>query len=195
MKIYIVRHGQSISNKEGYIAFYHTGLTEKGKLDSRKLGKRLVRRKIKFDAIFCSPLYRALQTLDEILKAGLEINPNNIFVSDLLKEINRREFEGRPREEYYQAREKSGVDPNDFRCREGESENDVRKRAIKFQKLLEQSQFETILVVSHGHFIAQFTSLFNLKGLGHNEGATLSLLEWKNNQCKVILWNNKQCLL
>lgn len=195
MKIYIVRHGQSVSNKKGYIAFYHTGLTKKGKLESRKLGKRLVKEKIEFDAIFCSPLYRALQTLDEILKAGLKIDPKNIFISNLLKEINRREFEGRPSEEYYQAQKESGVDPNNFRCQGGESENDVRKRAIKFKKLLKQTSFETVLVISHGHFIAQFASLLNFKRTGRNERATLSLLRWKNNQCRIILWNGPKTSL
>jgi broad specificity phosphatase PhoE len=177
MEIYIVRHGQSVSNAAGYIAYSHTGLTEKGKRKAKKLGKRLAKEGVKFDAVYCSPLYRALQTLEEILKAGLKIDQKNIFITDLVREINRREFEGKPREKYYKAQARSEVDSDDFRCKGGESENDVKKRAKKFKNLLEETSFNNVLLISHGHFIAQFTSLFNLGKLGHNESTTLSLLE------------------
>lgn len=192
MKIYLVRHGESISNKEGYIAFYHTGLTKRGKQQSKRLGKYLTQSGIKFDAIYCSPLYRALQTLEEVLKTGLEINQKNIFITPLLAEINRKEFEGRPREEYYQAQKASGITFDDFRCKGGESEKDVKKRAAKFKKFLQQSSFKSVLVITHGHFIAQFTSLFNAKGPGHNQPAALCLLEIRDKRGQIIFWNNKR---
>ena len=54
MKVYITRHGESVSNAEGYIAFSYTGLSDKGMVDAKKLGERLAKDGIKIDAVYCS---------------------------------------------------------------------------------------------------------------------------------------------
>ena len=108
---------------------------------------------------------------------------------DLLREINRLEFEDRPSTEYYATRDASGLDPDDFRCKGGESENDVKRRAAEFKKTIESSGFENILVITHGHFIGRFNSLFGLK-LEHKNGAALSLLEIDGDKAKVEFWND-----
>ncbi len=194
MKIYIVRHGESKSNAAKYVAFSHTGLTDKGKEDAHKLGQRLSKEAVKIDIIYCSSLYRALQTLEEILNAGLEIDPKKIIISDLVREINRREFEGKNSEEYKVARVASGIDPNDFKCANGESENDVKKRAEKFleQLFAGANKDDNVLLISHGHFIGQLVSLLGLGDLGHNHGAALSVIEIdpESKRGKVIFWND-----
>lgn len=189
MKIYITRHGESVSNAEGYIAFSYTGLSDKGILDAKKLGERLVKENIKIDAIFCSSLYRTLQTMDQIFKGGFKIDPKKVFITDLIREINRLEFEGQPSAEYYAVRDTSGSNPDDFKCKGGESENDVKTRAVEFKNVIEKSGFENILIITHGHFIGRFNSLFGMK-LEHTTGGALSLLEIKGDKAEVSFWND-----
>ena len=151
-RIFLVRHGESIANLREVVAFPDTPLSEKGELQAEKIGRKLAKEKI--EIAFCSDLHRAKQTLVVMKKGGLKIDPQGVYYLPLLRETNRAEFEGQPRDEYYMARTKRGMDPNDFRCKGGESENDVKKRAEKFFKdYLTQTRFQQILVVGHGHFL------------------------------------------
>ena len=161
MKIYLVRHTESVSNAMGVIGCGETKLTAKGIRDAKKLGKKLA--KIKIEAIYCSDMVRTNQTMECFLKAGLKVDQKNIFITDLIREINRDEFTGRSSVEYYQAREKSGINPDDFKCKGGESENDVKKRAIKFVKIINKAKYKSILVISHGHFLKALQSLLKNK--------------------------------
>ena len=189
MKVYITRHGESVSNAEGYIAFSYTGLSDKGMVDAKKLGERLAKDGIKIDAVYCSSLFRTLQTIDQIFKGGFKIDPKKVIVTDLVREISRLEFEGQPSTEYYAIRDSSGLDPDDFKCKGGESENDVKRRAAEFKNLIEKSGFENILVITHGHFIGRFNSLFGMK-LEHTTGGGLSLLEIEGDKAEVKFWND-----
>ena len=189
MKVYITRHGESVSNAEGYIAFSYTGLSDKGMVDAKKLGERLAKDGIKIDAVYCSSLFRTLQTIDQIFKGGFKIDPKKVIVTDLVREISRLEFEGQPSTEYYAIRDSSGLDLDDFKCKGGESENDVKRRAAEFKNLIEKSGFENILVITHGHFIGRFNSLFGMK-LEHTTGGGLSLLEIEGDKAEVKFWND-----
>lgn len=195
MNIYITRHGESVSNADGYIAYLFTGLSEKGMKDAYNLGKRLKKEKIKIDAIYCSSLFRTLQTLDQILKSGFEVDLKKIYITDLLTEINRYEYSGRPSSEYYAVKESFNGDPNDYCPKDGESENDVRKRAEKFKKMIEKDNFENILVVTHGHFLGHFAKLYDLNDLGHCAGASLSLIQTSPKKIQLCFWNDTKHLL
>ena len=185
-KLYIVRHGQSEGNIIRQVSFSHTPITEKGRNDSYKLGKRLKREKVKIDAIFYSPLTRSVQTLEAIKEGGFDVSQIQVKPSPLLQEINRKEFEGKPSEEYYAKRVESGLLPDDYRCKGGESENDVKKRAIKFLNYLKSSKFDSVLIVTHGHFIAWIMKLLELSNPGHLHGASLSLIEIDGNKAKMV---------
>ena len=196
-RIYITRHGESEGNSRGFISFTHTPLTARGHKEAQKLGERLTKEKIKFDRVYCSPLYRSLQTMDELLKAKIKVKEENIEINELLKEINRKEFEGKPRELYYVQKEKS-KSPEDYRCRGGESENDVKKRAQKFLRLIRKKGDKTILIITHGHFLRHFMALLGFpSGLSHPHGCSLSLVEVSSEKekPKLIFWNDISHLL
>lgn len=161
MKIYIVRHGESEGNAKGFVSYSHTPMTSKGHREAKKLGEKLVKEGIKIDKIYCSTLYRSLQTLEDLLKAGLKVDEKNIELTDLLREINRKKFEGRNKSEYYSKKDAS-KSPDDYRCQGGESENDVKKRAQEFIKIISKTKDKNILIISHGHFLKHFTSLLTL---------------------------------
>lgn len=189
MKIYIVRHGESEGNAREFISFSHTPLTSKGHGDVRKLGKRLTKEGVKIDRVYCSTLYRSLQTLEDLLKTGLKVNGKAIELSDLLREINRKEFEGREKTLYYSEKDASNS-PEDYRCKNGESENDVKKRAEEFIKIIKKAKYENVLIITHGHFLKHFMSLLGLGGLDHLRGASLSLVQISPKKSEVIFWND-----
>jgi len=190
MNIYIARHGESISNAGGYIAYPYTGLTVKGLKDALSFGMRFAEGEIKIDAIYCSNLFRALQTLDKFLENYKLTNPNKIFVTDLLNEINRFDYSGRPSTEYYADRDASGKDPAAFKSLLGESENEVKNRAIKFKQLIEKNSYKNILIISHGHLLHHLCDLYNVPSLGHLSGATFTLLELTDSKSKIVTWND-----
>lgn len=186
MKIYLVRHGESESNAKGIIGSLETGLTEKGIAQAKELGEKLSKENIPFDVVYCSNMRRGRQTLEEFIKAGLNVNEDKIFTTDLINEIDRKEFEGKPTTEYYAARDASGLDPNEYKCEGGESEMDVRKRAMEFKEMVEKSGFENILVISHGHFLGQLTSIYDIKDIGRNGNGSLLVLEITDGKANVV---------
>ena len=65
----LVRHGQSIWNKERrFTGWADIGLTEQGKSEAKHAGQLIKELNIKFDAYFTSELKRAVNSLDIILK-------------------------------------------------------------------------------------------------------------------------------
>lgn len=70
--VYLIRHGETVDNRNGIIqGQYDSPLTEDGKSSIREKGIKL--KDIVFDTIYCSPLGRAKNSLDILLK---EINQN-----------------------------------------------------------------------------------------------------------------------
>ena len=70
MDLYLIRHGIAVER-----GIYNNDddrpLTEKGKQRTRGVANKLVQMKLKFDAIFTSPLIRALETAQILKEAGL----------------------------------------------------------------------------------------------------------------------------
>lgn len=189
-RLYIIRHGQSEGNATKHISFASTPITEKGRSNAYKLGKRLKKEQIKIDAIFYSPLTRSVQTLEAIKKGGFDVSKIQVKENPLLQEINRKEFEGKPSKEYYTDRTKSGLPLNDYRCKGGESENDVKKRAKKFLNYFNNSEFNSVLIITHGHFIAWIIKLLGFSAPSHLHGTSLSLIEIDGKDAKTVFLDN-----
>lgn len=85
MKIYFIRHGESVDDIEDrYGGWADFPLTQKGVEQARETGKKLKSKEVAADVIFTSPLVRAKQTAEEISKSlGF---PVEVFV--YLKERN-----------------------------------------------------------------------------------------------------------
>jgi len=101
--------------------------------------------------VYCNPLYQSLQTLEELLKARIKVKEENIETNNLLKEINRKEFEGKPRELYYAQKEKITrqmiIDVDVAKARM------MLKKAREFLHLIMKRNDKTILIITHGHFL------------------------------------------
>lgn len=68
-KVVLVRHGESIWNKENkFTGWTDVGLSKKGITESKQAGQILKKEGYNFDIAFCSVLKRAIQTLEYLLR-------------------------------------------------------------------------------------------------------------------------------
>lgn len=170
-KYYILRHGESLSNKKQIISCwpekFYSPLTQKGRKQIKIQAKKLKKEKI--DLIFASDLLRTRQTA-EIVSKELGISPK---YDKRLREYGFGIFNGKPIEEaaeFFDSAEKN------FKLRppKGENYNDIKKRMFDFFKEIDKKYSEkTILIISHGDPI--WLLLGELRGVNEDE-----LLEERN---------------
>lgn len=147
-KLIVVRHGQSIGNREGIIQGKRGDfeLTEDGIKQGEKAA--LVLKNEKIDAIYSSPLKRALQTAKIINKYhNLEIN-----IKSGLAERDYGTFTGLKKNklspEQKEIFDKRHIE--DFKLPEGECILDQKKRVREvIEEILEKNKDKTILIVVH----------------------------------------------
>ena len=145
MKLILVRHGQTIENRDDIVQGQIPGrLTELGIEQAKKLALRLKNEKI--DAIYSSDLARAADTAREIAKYHAYVPLE--FVSDL-RERDLGIFEEKPRAFLI---EKTGAtktrDLPDIEG--GESLDKLMERASNFlDKVLHKHSNDTVLFVAH----------------------------------------------
>lgn len=147
MKLIIVRHGQTIANSKKIIQGKIGGkLTEKGIEQAKEVGKHL-KEHHKIDMVFCSPLDRCVETLNNILEEyPIE---GEILMSNLIEERSFGEWEGM--EDYMIDWEKLDEDSEENQEMGVESWKDMGKRVELFLEDLKLEDGEkTILIVSHG---------------------------------------------
>lgn len=151
MTVFVLRHGETYANVDRrYIGFSESDLTEKGKLQIRKVKEILVDKK--FDKVYCSPSSRTRQTA-KILGVDYVIDEN-------LKEMNFGIFEEMT---YSEIMDKYPKECNDFysnwgkyKIHRGESFIDVNNRVRTFFDSIKKD--EDILVITHGGWIRALLS-------------------------------------
>lgn len=99
MKVYIVRHGETIYNVLNQYSDEKIDLNEKGILQANKLREEI--EKINYDVIIASPLIRTQHTAKII-----NVHKKEIIIDERLKERNTGDLAGKPytvtnREEYW----------------------------------------------------------------------------------------------
>ncbi len=167
MKIYLVRHAQSLRN-EGK---EHDKLSEVGTEQAKRLGLFLKDKHI--DYVYCSEYERTKETLKNIL-INLKIEKDRIRFTKQVNEQDQGSFKNKAEREYFfhimELKDK-GVDLLNYKVDgTGESHLDVVKRAQAFIEFLKQNHKEKdhILIVSHGMFLRFFVT--NLLKLPAAEG-------------------------
>lgn len=158
MELYLVRHGETIWNKEGrYYGDTDIGLSEKGMEQASVLGKYL--KEISFDKVICSPLCRAKDTAKELTDLPCQFD-------DRLKEQNFGIFEGKTYQQLVNEFPKELKNWNEnyenYCIPNGESFLMVRERIEAFIKDLCKEDGK-ILLVAHkgtlGHMLAAMMKL------------------------------------
>jgi probable phosphoglycerate mutase len=201
-RVYFVRHGESEGNVGMAWQTWDSPLTEHGREQARFVAQRCTR--LPLEHIIASPFPRAKETAEIISK---EINIPIEF-SDLF--VERR----RPSEQIGERRDDDSIDLEiikhwhepDWRYSDEENFFDVRDRAFEALRLLEEKEYNHILVVTHGLFLKillgcaifeeRFTpeesGTFIRRFLTGNTG--LSILEYVpiegKNSWRVVVWND-----
>ena len=193
MKIYLTRHGETIWNTEGKMqGWKNSNLTSKGIRNAEKLGEHLSN--IDFDYIYCSPLGRAKETAEHILK---DRNLNVIYDNNL-KEMNFGIWEGVSNSEvdllYAEQKFNFWNQPHLYETIEGESFELLLLRVSQwFEKMKKAHINDTILVVTHTCVIKSLYSI--LKNLPLEEfwappfiyDTSLTILEVTETSFKFIV--------
>jgi len=134
--IYLTRHGHSVLNELGLFAGHtETQLTDTGKNQAQKAGKKLVNKQI--DLIIASPMIRTRQTA-EIIADVIKYDKHKILYSDLLKERFYGELEGKT------------YIPHLSKGPQTEDNKSIIERAKQFIDDLSKMDYSNVLIVTHG---------------------------------------------
>jgi len=164
--IYLVRHGQTAWNKEEvFRGMADIPLNETGRKEALLTGEYL--KKVKVDAIYSSPLSRAVETAEAIAR----YQGKEVLISDGLIDIDFGRWQGISHEEvrkrYGELYRKWKDTPHLVRFPEGESLEDVRERALRaIDEVIPDHGDETLVMVSHR--VVNKTMLCGLLGLDNS---------------------------
>lgn len=191
--IFLIRHGETDFNLKGIIqgGGIDFPLNSVGVEQAELLQPVLEYSKITPQAIYSSPLKRAKQTA-EIITKHVQVP---ILLDPLLKEIDCGDYEGKLLNDLDSfLLENLRNDPNQ-KYPNGESAEDVRKRAEKFMESIEQKDHKTIMIVSHGNFLRCFMSavleiptIVSMRVFLDNTG--FCYLYKSYNVFKISIWND-----
>ncbi|MBA3944126.1 MAG: histidine phosphatase family protein [Herpetosiphonaceae bacterium] len=150
MRLILVRHGESEWNRSSrYQGQADAPLSDLGIRQAEALGQRLALEKL--DAIYASPLQRALRTAEAIAR----FHPHVPFTQDkALYEIHHGDWQGllakEVREQYPEGLDEWRMYPTRSQMPNGESFSNILKRTLNFrERMLQLHLNETVLVSTH----------------------------------------------
>ena len=149
MSLYFIRHGESIANREGFLAGQlDVAITEMGIAQARAAADELNANDIKIDKIISSPLSRAYDTakcVAEIIDYSIE----DILLDADLMERNMGFLQG---ESVSKLSALDGMNEDEQRAKGVETESMLEERVSKVLSRLTPYSEENILIVSHNGF-------------------------------------------
>ncbi len=152
MKIFIIRHGQSVDNATGTISGPNVPLSDLGREQAKSIGQKLLDMGTEFDAVYSSTFQRASETARIICN---ELGIEDIIFDKRLREGDAGIFTGR-RFDDLTKEERAFFDSTmvnlDERIPGGESNNEQMMRTKEaFLEIVENHpEDSTILLVGHG---------------------------------------------
>ena len=185
MKLYLIRHGESETNRIAcWTGWLDAKLTDKGLCDAELAGKALLG--IKFDKVYSSDLERARRTA-EIALPGCEYE-----ATPLLREISLGELEGKPIASVTPEIRETLKDG--YASIGGESVSMFRTRIVEFLKKMEELPYENVAAFSHGGWLTSALSVvFDLdlprKNIYCGNCAILTLT-YTNGTWRLYGWQN-----
>lgn len=188
MKLYIVRHGESVNNVSGlWTGWMDTPLTEKGTQDALRARPYLTG--ISFDKVYSSDLQRAYHT-GLLALPGCE--PEKL---PILREIDVGSLAGTPL--FSNASQQTAYDRYlGYEEFGGESYKTFSDRTLQFLSMLEQLDVQTVVAFSHGGYLQML--LNNICGQTISRKAiqckncAIAVFEYSKNQWSLHSWINTQ---
>jgi len=149
-KIYLTRHGETEWNLQNRMqGWKESQLTKLGKKQAKRLSDRLA--DINFEAIYSSPLGRALETA-KIICSDRKME---ITIKENLKEMSFGKWEGKTSSEiksnHLDEYKKFWEEPHLFRGESGETFEEVKNRVLPLIKEIISNHENDILIVTHTH--------------------------------------------
>jgi probable phosphoglycerate mutase len=182
MKLFCVRHGETLFNSAGRIQGQSDSqLSPLGLRQCAAVAEVLAGQPI--DAVIASPLSRALESarvIAERLKLAVQVEPR-------LMEINAGIFQGHTWEEIDQKFSQDALrwrsqDP-DYRIPQGESRRDLMERAATAFAAIREAGYRQAVVVAHGGSLsAAFKSLLSVPAERNPfslANGSISTIEWQ----------------
>ena len=196
MQLLLIRHGETPWNSERRVQGCRsdTELSQRGREQAEKIA--LVLRKQRVDAIYSSPLKRAVDTAKAIARAcGLEVK-----VAFELREIDAGELEGLSQEELRKRygefwKEWRESNPS-FPLPGGESLEELQRRAWgEIERIMGRHPEETVAVV--GHLLANLAIICRALGLHlgnmgllRQEPAAINILQMTQQGSSLLQFND-----
>lgn len=151
MKVYIVRHGQTVHNNLNQYNTKNEDLTDLGIMEALELRDKI--RNMNFDIVIASPLLRTIHT-----ENILTYYDDSIITDDRLKERNSGSLSGQPlevtnREEYWNYY-------TDIKYGTSENIRDFFKRVYNFLDELKTKDYNSVLIVAHSGVSKAFSGYF-----------------------------------
>lgn len=152
--LYIIRHANSLANKENIYQGQKIdfGLSKVGISQAKKVFNYF--NKINIDSILLSESKRAIQTVKEIV-ADKKIKPS---ITSSLNEVALGKIEGKSKKDRYKIDYNTIIESwkkNDlnFSLKNSEKLVSIRKRVDDFLNIINESESKNILIVSHSRII------------------------------------------
>jgi broad specificity phosphatase PhoE len=191
-ELLLVRHGETVHNVAGIAQGWNdSALSERGQQQVEALARRLAA--MHPDALFSSPLQRALTTAEAIARAiGLTITP-----LDDLREMNYGGWEGqsfldvrRNEAELY----RRWIEDANVPCPNGESHNELRRRLENAFATI-ASQASRAVVVTHGTSLRVAATILidaPVTAARHfaQDNAALNIFVRRGDRMVMKLWND-----
>lgn len=161
MMIYLVRHGQTDLNKKNVMqGVSNTPLNEEGLKQAYNVKEKI--KNINFDICFSSPLKRTLDTAKIITDGKCNIVTNNLLIERDLGRFEKMPYDDYKKYDFWNLKE-------NLNYNKVEPVKNVFKRAKKFLKEIKNSDYKTVLVVSHHAIIRALH--FNI--IGYDDSTSL----------------------
>ncbi len=150
MKLFMVRHGETVENSKEIIQGHTLGrLSKKGRQQAVKVAHRL--KSEKFDCVYVSDLQRAVDTSREILRFH---NGVQVFYDPRIREQNLGVYEGKSIASLREDIKRKKTDFIHYVPSGGESVEELSGRTGNFyQSILEKHPDKTVLLITHGGVI------------------------------------------
>lgn len=156
-QVYFLRHGETTGNVNQTVQGLDDPLTDQGRKQALKIAERAT--SLSFDILYSSDAVRAKDTAAEISKA----TGKDVVLDKVFREIKRpTKFEGKSRhDEDFQKflqEELENVSNDTWQVEDGEHFFTSVARVKRAVEMLESTPEESIMVVTHGHFLRYLTA-------------------------------------
>ncbi len=140
MRIYVIRHGETVPNTYHLISGDNEcDLTENGIIQAQKIGRIL--KNVKFNLVMSSPLSRAIKTAEQITN-------EEIIIDERLKEFDYGDYEGKQKKDIKY--EECWDYALDFKEHNGETLKHLMRRISNFiEDINKKYPSDTILLSTH----------------------------------------------